>query len=455
VRKLVFAIGLAVFVLGLTACPNEVDLGFIDEAPSLAAIWAEHFPLGNIISPGYSSARMSMLARHFDILTAENHMKPDTVQPNPGSFNFGPGQSLISDARRAGIGRFHGHTLVWHSQSPWHLNQQFANGPPIGRDAAIANLRNHIDGTMRAFPTVESWDVLNEIFAGTIGGDGSNVTVANWRNFLRNFPGGTQGTPWARAIGVFPHEGRPGAVGGRDPNRYCYIWISFMQARRTAYAMGRPDMVLYYNDYNEEQPGKRNAIFYMVREMNEEFARRFPGGQYGSTRLIDAIGMQAHYHRGDILGDAPARFPWGPNSLANIRAAIERFASLDVYVSITELDVTVGDTRAGPLTPLQQREQAFMYAQIFQIFRDNAGSLRRVSIWGLDDPASWRHEGSPLLFDRNSRPKEAFWAVADPDAFVNPETGARRSDAEINAFLANPAASGRIPQNAWLSGRPR
>jgi len=485
VKKLVLIVGIVVFSLWVTACPTGANLDFIDEAPSLAYIWGEHFPLGNIISPGYSRARMALLSRHFDILTAENHMKPDHVQPSRGSFNFATGQTLISDANRAGIGRFHGHTLAWHSQSPWHLNQQpppqGSNfGPPIGRDEAIENLRYHIDRTMRAFPSVESWDVLNEIFSS---GGGSVPEGGNWRNNLRMFPGpppgsppgtlGPQGpgTPWARAIGTFPHN-------THDPNRYCYIWISFMQARRTAYAMGRPDMILYYNDYNEEQPGKREAIFFMVRDMNAEFARRFPTGQYGSTRLIDAIGMQAHYHRAAIveLGENnnrppnhgnlfPVQYPWATN-IPNVRAALLRFAELDgVLISITELDITVGNAGIGNFTPRHEREQAITYARVFNFFHEfaaaNPGRLRRVSIWGLDDPSSWRWRGSPVLFDGNFRPKEAFWAVAAPDAFVDPVTGVQRSEADINAFLADPRAATRedgtlfIPEGAWEPGSPR
>ena len=443
------------------------NMPYTGETPSLRSIWADHFPLGNIVAatnygwqgpPGAGHVadignltREALLRRHFDILTAENAMKPDAlVTTGQVPFPFTNPNSRANRIRAftnsSGM-RLHGHVLAWHSQSPWQLNQTSNNGSPIDMEAAIANLVRHIESVMRHFGTdVESWEVLNEIFAS---GGGPAVVNGNWRNNLRTFPApppgspfgtpGPQGlgTPWARAIGTRP----PPA----DPNRYCYIWIAFTTARRVAdeidAAAGRPlgTMLLYYNDYNEEIPSKRDAIYYMVREMNERFAQENNG-----RRLIDAIGMQAHYHRGG-LGSAHG----GATNINNVRFSLERFASIRprVYVSITELDVTMGgapgdrDTPNPPLTAQQERDQAIFYAQLFQLFRANSDSLRRVSIWGVNDNASWRWRGHPVLWNARLEPKEAFWAVANPDALVNPANGQRRSDAEINAFLANPRDS--------------
>jgi len=508
-KRFALIVGIALLAFTLTACPTNDDepdcIGgggppidqenlpprpadppvHIGEAPSLGYIWARYFPLGNIIAyrhhrrhsdiaevnpPGAIATtteqaynRGHLLRRHFRILTAEDEMKPQFINAsNQGQFNWTRTDRIIDFAEDHGM-RLHGHTLVWHSQSPWQLNQVSNGGPPIPRDAAIENLVTHIETVMRHFgDSVESWDVLNEVFGSWFDG---NVTADNWRNNLRTFPSGTPppqgpGTPWARAIGVYPHD-------THDPDRYCYIWISFTTARRVAdeidIAAGRPvgTMILYYNDYNEEAPSKRNGIYFMVREMNQRFAA-IPGNE--GRLLIDAIGMQAHYHRGTVDGVVTDSYQWATN-VPNVRTALERFASLIGqgllrYVSITELDVTVGNTgnAAGnnvnvrppgnPLTPNQARQQAIMYAQLFNIFRDNAQHLRRVSLWGIDDPGSWRHRGSPHLWDGDLMPKEAFWAVAAPDAFLLPN-GQARPAAEIDAFLENPRASGLIPAGAW------
>ncbi|MCL2193150.1 MAG: endo-1,4-beta-xylanase [Treponema sp.] len=493
-NRLAIIAGVALFAFAITACPTNDDVdctgGFppimenlpprpydppahIGDAPSLGYIWAGHFPLGNIVAyrhhrrhsdiaevdpPGAIATtaeqaynRGHLLRRHFRILTAEDEMKPQFINTgnHPEHFNWTRTDNIIDFAETHGM-RVHGHALAWHSQTPQWV---FANGDRERRDEAIANLIDHIETVTRYFGDgIESWDVLNEVFQSWFGGA---VNANNWRSFLRGNGEGTSG--WFSAIGSEPYPG------------ICFIWIAFTTARRVAdeidYEAGRPlgTMILYYNDYNEEAPSKRDAIYFMVREMNQRFAA-IPGNE--DRLLIDAIGMQAHYHRGEVDGVVTESYRWA-TSVPDVRIALERFASLIGqgllrYVSITELDVTVGNTGnpAGnnvnarppgtPLTPNQARQQAIMYAQLFRIFRDNAQHLRRVSFWGIDDPGSWRHRGSPHLWDGDLMPKEAFWAVADPDAFLLPN-GNPRPAAEINAFLQNPRTngSGFIPASAW------
>ena len=427
--------GIVVLPFSFASCPVGAEIE--DNTPSLRSIWEDYFSMGNIVAFQHhrrppdigNPTRWNLLRRHFHILTAEDEMKPDHLQPARGNFTWSRANRIVSETLGSGM-RVHGHTLAWHSQSPYWMNQVSSGGGPISRNVAIQNLRTHIDRVMRQFPGVESWDVLNEVFAG---GGGSAVSGGNWRANLRNYtPGGPPhgtGTPWARAIGVYPHD-------VQNPNTHCYIWIAFTTARSVADAMGRPDMILYYNDYNEENPNKRAAIYYMVREMNTRFA-----AQNNGRLLIDAIGMQAHYHaEGQGSG---AAYPWGRTNLVYVRESMERFLRLIDdgllrYISITELDITVGN---GPITPGQARQQAIMYAQLFRIFREfareNPGRLRRVSIWGINDDASWRHRGNPLLWNSRLEPKEAFWAVAHPDGFLNPD-GSPRPAAQINAFLYNP-----------------
>ncbi|MCL2193148.1 MAG: endo-1,4-beta-xylanase [Treponema sp.] len=438
-KRLILLVGVAVLTLGLVACPTEYENGLahIGDAPSLRVIWDNYFPMGNIIAAttfgwqaGHTAdignpARERLLRRHFSLLTAENEMKPDQLQPTQGSFRWVNSDRIVNFANDSthpmGL---HGHVLVWHSQSPVWM------APAGNRAAAIANMRNHIRTVMLRYGTrVESWEVLNEVFASWVTG---TPNAGNWRNFLRQ-PAANQ-TNWPVAIPLDTATGN------------CFIWYAFTIAREVAdeidTAAGRPvgTMVLYYNDYNEEATGKMNGIYFMVQEMNERFARENNG-----RRLIDAIGMQAHHHRGHVTGQ-DARPGWTRQSTAaSVQTAIRRFASLGVYVSITELDITVGNTDVSVLTAAQERAQAIRYAELFRMFRNNAQYIRRVSIWGVNDNASWRHQGSPLLWDAQLRPKEAFWAVADPEAFLaNPDNFARdRTIAQMRDAAVN------IPASAW------
>lgn len=63
------------------------------------------------------STYSTVLDREFDMVTPENEMKWDTVEPSRGNFRFGPADSIVGHASAHGQ-RTRGHTLVWHSQLP-------------------------------------------------------------------------------------------------------------------------------------------------------------------------------------------------------------------------------------------------------------------------------------------------------------------------------------------------
>ena len=326
------------------------------EVPSLRAQYAGLFPVGNVVSPrDLGTQRFELLRMHFDILTAENHMKPDHLQRVQGVWTFGPADRIVNAAMEAGM-QFHGHTLVWHQQSP-----DWMNHPGISREQAIENLQTHIRTVMGHFRgRVRSWDVLNEAI------NSNPANPEDWVGSLRD-------TPWLRAIG---------------PE---YVEIAFRTARETD-----PTAILYYNDYNMDNHRKALAVYNMVRDINE----RNP--DVLGRPLIDAVGMQGHYRLG--------------TNVESVRASMLRFASLGVQVSITELDVLAGDHSF--LTDEQALQQGILYARLFSIFREHAEILGRVTIWGLDDGTSWRSRQNPVLFDRSLRAKPAFFAVLNPDGFL-------------------------------------
>ena len=81
---------------------------------------------------------------------------------------------------------------------------------------------------------------------------------------------------------------------------------------------------------------------------------------------------------------------------------------------VSELDITVsgGDTEAN------RQLQAERYRQLFAALKPWAGQLIAVQLWGITDDQSWRASGYPLLFDADARPKDAFYAIIDPEALT-------------------------------------
>lgn len=194
------------------------------------------YPLGAALNPQKLATEekyRSIAKQEFNSITAENHMKMMYTQPRPHEFDFQKAETLMEFAKANGQ-RVHGHTLVWHNQTPAWLSS-------LGEDASVweNELKNHIQTLVKQFKgRVMAWDVVNEAFLD----DGS----------LRP-------SPWAKHV----------------PD---YLAKSFLWAREAD-----PEALLFYNDYGQEgKPKKMQAILDMV----EAFKKR--------GVPIDGIGLQMH-----------------------------------------------------------------------------------------------------------------------------------------------------------------
>lgn len=351
----------------------------------LKDVYEDDFLIGAAISAeDMDGIRFDMLKLHHNSVTAANAMKPDALQRTPGVFTFDGADKLIEKALSEGM-KVHGHTLVWHQQSPEWLNTtKDAEGKtvPLSREEALANLKTHITTVVEHFgDKVISWDVVNE------GMNDNPSNPENWRGALRQ-------SPWYQAIG--------------DD----YIEQAFLFAREVLDQHPEWDVKLYYNDYNEDNQNKATAIYSMVKELNEKYAKDHPG-----KLLIDGIGMQGHHN--------------SRTNPENVKLSLEKFISLGVEVSITELDVQSGDN--FKLSEEEAAYQAYLYAQMFKTFKENSEHIARVTLWGIDDGTSWRSSTNPLLFDKNLQAKPAYYAVIDPDTTI---AGYSREVVEANESTA-------------------
>lgn len=186
--------------------------------------------------PGYAD----IAGTRFDLLTPENEMKWDVVEPQRGGFDFRAPDAIVTFAVTHGQ-TVHGHTLAWHQQNPTWLT---AGG--FTRAELIDILTNHIATTVGRYRGVVSiWDVVNE----AIGDDAS-----------------VRSSIWTTGIGTDAFD------------------IAF-RAARTA----DPNAKLYINDYNIEAPSRKSdALYALVAGM---VARGVP---------IDGVGFQTHRTLGSI-----------------------------------------------------------------------------------------------------------------------------------------------------------
>ncbi|OXM86724.1 endo-1,4-beta-xylanase [Paenibacillus rigui] len=355
------------------------DTGLQSIVP-LKEAYKNDFLMGNVpgmndLTPG--NGQNAFYNYHFDTVTFGNEMKPDALQKNKGTFTFTTADSMVSKSQSMGM-NIHGHVLVWHSQTPAWFNQKVdasgnalkdAAGNPIylSRDEALANMKTHIKTVMEHFgDKVISWDVVNEAMQ-----DGPPA-VSNWKDALRK-------SPWYYSVG---------------PD---FVEQAFLAAR--AVMDEHPDwkMKLYYNDFNDDFPAKRDAIYDMIKEMNDRYSLTHPG-----KLLVDGIGLQSHY---DMR-----------TSPANVEAAIVKYASLGVELSISELDVLAGMNSS--LSAEWADKQASLYAQLFKIYKKHADKIARVTIWGYTDNTSWRASQNPLPFVGSLAPKPSYYAIIDPDKYL-------------------------------------
>lgn len=352
--------------------------------PSIADKYEGKFLVGNIMSPGNlnDAETAAMFKHHFVVMTAENDMKPQYLGPAKGVYNFINADKLVSWAEANGI-LINGHTLVWHSQSARWLTTS-ANGSPLTRAEAKKNMEEYITAIVGHFKgKFLSWEVVNEAF------DGGSEIPADWKTVLR------KDSPWYKAYenGADKSKGESGAD---------YLYDAFVFARKAD-----KNAVLYYNDYNLNEAWKREAAAMMAEEFNKKWKKT--GFNFLSRRpLVEGIGMQSHYWVGDL-------------NVSDVEKSIQRFIQAGVRVSITELDIPAGTYRnqaKPPLSAEDEMKQAKLYAQLFQIYLKYADSIERVTFWGKNDSQSWRSFGSPLLFDRDYKPKKAFEAVIDPEGFL-------------------------------------
>ncbi|GIQ64525.1 beta-xylanase [Paenibacillus cisolokensis] len=332
--------------------------------PKLHEAFKDQFLIGAAINPMTIEKQRELLAYHYNSVTAENEMKFESLHPEEGRYTFERADRIAAFAKAHGMG-LRGHTLVWHNQTPgWVFEGK--DGGTADRDTLLARMKSHIDTVVTRYKgEIYAWDVVNEAVSDK---EGEQLRPSKWLDIA--------GEDFIAKAFEYAHAADPGAL-------------------------------LFYNDYNESVPAKREKIYALVKSLKEKGVP------------IHGVGLQAHWN---------LEHP----SIDHIREAIERYASLDVRLHVTELDVSVflHDDRRTDLkepTAAMLERQAERYGQLFRLLAEYRQHIDSVTFWGAADDFTWLdgfpvrgRKNWPFLFDTNHKPKQSFW-----NALEAAKTGAR------------------------------
>jgi len=335
-------------------------------APSkgLKDYFKDYFPVGVAVAPRNLVGKdSSLIVSQFNSLTPENAFKFGPIHPLENKYNWSGADSIISFATKHHL-KVRGHTLCWHEQNPdWLFKDK--EGKQVSKKVLLQRLKRHITAVVGRFKgKVYAWDVVNE----AIDDDS--------KKFLRN-------SMWFKICG--------------DE----YITRAFEYAHQAD-----PNAILFYNDYNTEQPEKRARVLKLLNQLK---AAGVP---------VQAVGLQAHWNLSD-----PSQ-----QELIN---TIEKFSAIGLKVQITELDISVLPEKkkrdsiwlSSPDVYSREIEdqQIAQYTMVFKVFRQHRDVLSGVTFWNISDKYTWLDQtpsakgkkNYPLLFDSNLKPKKVFFKVVD------------------------------------------
>jgi endo-1,4-beta-xylanase len=277
-----------------------------------------------------------------------------------GDYDFAPLDRIVDFALQQGwrVRAFH---LVWGAEvcplPDWLLQGQFS------RQEYVQILEEHVKTVVTHFQgRVTEWSIANEAISRSL---------YNWIDF------------WRDNIGLE------------------YIEMAFRWAREAD-----PQAILIFNDFNNDgprDPGTEMITNEMYATVKELKSQGVP---------IDVVGMQMH-----VL------LPWAskvPPQKEDVLKTMRLFADLGVAIYVTEFDV---DLHAQ--TGSQQERwdyEASLYREMMEACLES-GVCQSFTTWGVSDSTSWITcpwdgcvkflDADPLMFDREFRPKPAYYAVRD------------------------------------------
>lgn len=329
--------------------------------------YKDYFSIGVAVNQRNVSdeSQMDLICKEFNSITAENDMKPGMVTKAEGEYDWSRADKIANFCREKGI-KLRGHCLLWHTQfAEWMFYDKKKR--LVKKEVLFERLRKHIHTVVNRYKdVVYCWDVVNE----AISDNNRSQSPLRETTFVK--------------------------ICGDDE----FIRKAFEYAHEAD-----PNALLFYNDYNECDPVKRDRIYDLVKSMKD------------AGVPVHGIGMQGHYNI------------FSP-SVEDFEAAIEKYASIVDHIHITELDIRVNNEMGGQLrfsrnegvtvTNDQKLLQEAQYDRLFRVMRKHSDKIDCVTFWNLSDRDSWLGPNNYALpFDREYKPKNLHRVLCSFDPKVD------------------------------------
>ena len=346
----------------LVSCNSQKPSDATIEPKGLKDYYKNFFPVGVAVAPrNLNGEEAKFILQQFNSLTPENAMKMGPIHPRENEYYWRDADSIVAFAQNHHL-RVRGHNLCWHNQTPrWMFVDD--KGEKVSKEILLERLRSHIQTVVSRYKgKIYAWDVVNEAISDKPD------------EYLRN-------SDWLKIVGEE------------------YIAKAFQWAHEAD-----PNALLFYNDYNEISAVKREKIYRLVKSLRD------------AGVPIHGLGLQGH---------------WAVNepSASQLDSTLKRFSGLGVKLQITELDISVypkehearerkPEDANTNFTEEKEKEQMDKYKMCFETFRKYKKVISGVTFWNLSDRSSWLdnfpvpgRKDYPLLFDKDMKPKKAFWEV--------------------------------------------
>jgi endo-1,4-beta-xylanase len=323
----------------------------------------DYFTIGVAVSPrALKTDEGQLIVKEFNSMTPENAMKMGPVHPFENQYNWAGGDSIAAFAKRNGM-KLRGHCLCWHNQTPRWLFFDSSTNQQVTKEVLLKRLKDHITAVVTRYKDViYAWDVVNEVISDK---EDEYFRPSLWYQIC--------GEEFVAKAFQWAHEADPKAL-------------------------------LFYNDYNEISPVKREKIIKMVKDLQ---AKGVP---------INGVGLQGHWAINEPSKD-------------QLEKTLKDFSGLGLTLQVTELDISVypkehnareriASDNDTVFTAEKEMKQIEVYKYSFELFKKYRKNISSITFWNISDRGSWLdnfpvrgRKDYPLLFDAQLKPKKVYWEV--------------------------------------------